>query len=100
MWLNVTAKPAVDQGETDSSVDDFIDKYPTEVTNKTLHDNNVTKMETDNHQYYNSTFSTDENLSKKYWVDLENHPDLQINTLLSKSHRRAAVSFFFFFLYK
>jgi hypothetical protein len=91
MWSNVTDLKNTEPNETD--VDDFtIDKYTAEVTNKTLHENNITKSETDTHQYYNSTFSVDEAIGKRYWIDLDNHPDLQVNTLLSKSHRRAAVS--------
>ncbi|XP_014209375.1 plexin domain-containing protein 2 [Copidosoma floridanum] len=89
LWPNATKqKVPSEQGVTE--LDDFIGKYPTDVTNKTLHDNNVTKTETDTHQYYNSTFSTDEAFGRRYWVDLDSHPDLQINTLLSKSHRWAA----------
>ena len=93
MWSNVTGSKAHAEGVGEDVDDDFtIDKYPTELTNKTLHDNNVTKSEEDTHQYYNSTFSIDEKIGRQYWVDLNNHPDLQVNTLLSRSHRRAAVS--------
>lgn len=67
--------------------------YPAEVTNTTLEKNNITKSENDTHQYYNSTFNVDEKIGKSFWVNLDDHPDAQINHLLSKSHRRAAVSF-------
>lgn len=58
--------------------------------NKLLTQNNITKTETDTHQYYNSSFIIDEKFAKSYWVDMDNHPDLRINHLLSQSHRRAA----------
>ncbi|KAJ8687503.1 hypothetical protein QAD02_023297 [Eretmocerus hayati] len=90
MWDNATESRNVD-ATSDSVVDELaIDKYPGDLTNKTLHDHNITKNETDTHQYYNSTFSTDESVGKNYWLDLDSHPDTQINPLLSNSHRRAA----------
>lgn len=61
-----------------------------DVTNITLAQNNITKTIYDTHQYYNSTFIVDAEICKKYWVDLDNHPELRVNHLLSKSHRRAA----------
>lgn len=67
-----------------------IDKF-SDFTNKTLSQHNITKTEYDTHQYYNSTFIVDEAVGKKYWVDINNHPDLKVNYLLSQSHRRAAV---------
>ncbi|XP_047367717.1 plexin domain-containing protein 2 isoform X2 [Vespa velutina] len=57
--------------------------------NKSLAQNNITKTEMDAHQYYNSTFIVNESVAKGYWVDMDNHPDLRVNHLLSKSHRRA-----------
>ncbi|KAG6796256.1 plexin domain-containing protein 2 isoform X1 [Apis mellifera caucasica] len=66
-----------------------IDKF-SDFTNKTLSQHNITKTEYDTHQYYNSTFIVDEAVGKKYWVDINNHPDLKVNYLLSQSHRRAA----------
>ncbi|PBC32047.1 Plexin domain-containing protein [Apis cerana cerana] len=66
-----------------------IDKF-SDLTNKTLSQHNITKTEYDTHQYYNSTFIVDEAVGKKYWVDINNHPDLKVNYLLSQSHRRAA----------
>lgn len=61
-------------------------------TNNTLTQNNITKTEEDTHRYYNSTFTVDESIGKSFWVDMEKHPDRKVNDLLSKSHRRAAVS--------
>lgn len=95
MWQNATGAKHPD-GESDDNLDEFnIDKYSTEVTNKTLQENNITKSQNDTHQYYNSTFSVDESIGKRYWIDLDNHPDLTVNALLSTSHRRAAVSSFY-----
>ncbi|KAG7212571.1 hypothetical protein KM043_012870 [Ampulex compressa] len=80
-------------GEKEESVSEIgdisISKF-SDVTNKTLSQNNITKTEFDTHQYYNSTFIIDEAVGKKYWVDLDNHPELKVNTLLSQSYRRAA----------
>lgn len=70
----------------DISISKFSD-----VTNTTLTQNNITKTVYDTHQYYNSTFIVNDGICKKYWVDMDNHPDLRVNNLLSQSHRRAAV---------
>ena len=77
--------------ETDE--DDLYGRYPAEVTNKTLSENNILSSVNDTHTYYNSSFSVDEAVGKSYWIDLDKHEDIQINQMLSKSHRRAAVSF-------
>ncbi|XP_066581624.1 plexin domain-containing protein 2-like [Prorops nasuta] len=75
----------------DSLIDDInISKF-SDVTNKTLSQNNITRTEVDTHQYYNSTFIIDENVGRHYWVNLNGHPDLRVNELLSNSHRRAAI---------
>ncbi|KAL6261311.1 hypothetical protein P5V15_008832 [Pogonomyrmex californicus] len=74
---------------TDDIGDISISKF-SDVTNTTLTQNNITKTVYDTHQYYNSTFIVDADICKKYWVDMDNHPDLRINHLLSQSHRRAA----------
>lgn len=79
---------------TDGELGDITITKFSHFTNNTLAQNNITKTEEDTHQYYNSTFFSDENIAKMYWVDMDNHPDRQVNDLLSKSHRRAAVSFF------
>ncbi|CAB0036450.1 unnamed protein product [Trichogramma brassicae] len=97
-WANTTDKVvetttsnnSSSSSNSDADLDFAINKYPAEVTNQTLRENNIVKSENDTHQYYNSSFSVDEATGKGFWVDLENHPDLQVNTLLSKSHRRAA----------
>ncbi|XP_011330332.1 plexin domain-containing protein 1 isoform X2 [Ooceraea biroi] len=79
--------------EADKTSDDIgdisISKF-SDVTNITLTQNNITKTIYDTHQYYNSTFIIDADICKKYWVDMDNHPDLKVNHLLSQSHRRAA----------
>ncbi|XP_043283105.1 plexin domain-containing protein 2 [Venturia canescens] len=75
---------------TDGELGDITITKFSDVTNNTLAQNNITKTEEDTHQYYNSTFFSDENIAKMYWVDIDNHPDRQVNDLLSKSHRRAA----------
>ncbi|XP_020292804.1 plexin domain-containing protein 2 isoform X2 [Pseudomyrmex gracilis] len=72
----------------DISISKFSEKFS--VSNTTLTQNNITKMVNDTHQYYNSTFMIDADICKKYWVDMDNHPDLRVNNLLSQSHRRAA----------
>lgn len=91
----VTELTAVkDAEEADKMSDDIgdisISKF-SDVTNITLARNNITKTINDTHQYYNSTFIIDAEICKKYWVDMDNHPDLKVNHLLSQSHRRAAV---------
>lgn len=75
--------------EADSNIGDISIVKFSDLTNTTLLQHNITKMENDTHQYYNSTFIVDEATGKKYWVDMDNHPDLKINYLLSQSHRRA-----------
>ena len=78
--------------DSDSNIGDISISKFSELSNTTLSQHNITKMEYDTHQYYNSTFIIDEAVGKKYWVDINNHPDLKVNYLLSQSHRRAAVS--------
>ncbi|XP_025073490.1 uncharacterized protein LOC105424795 [Pogonomyrmex barbatus] len=78
-----------DAVRTDDIGDISISKF-SDVTNTTLTQNNITKTVYDTHQYYNSTFIVDADICKKYWIDMDNHPDLRINHLLSQSHRRAA----------
>lgn len=86
--VNTTEDDKSDADIGDISISKFSD-----VTNSTLVQNNITKMINDTHQYYNSTFIVDTDICKKYWVDMDNHPELKINYLLSQSHRRAAVRF-------
>lgn len=78
--------------DTDGNIGDISISKFSDLTNKTLTQHNIMKTENDTHQYYNSTFIIDETVGKKYWVDIDNHPDLKVNYLLSQSHRRAAVS--------
>lgn len=77
--------------DSDGSIGDISISRFSDLSNKTLSQHNITKMEYDTHQYYNSTFIIDEAVGKKFWVDINNHPDLKVNYLLSQSHRRAAV---------
>lgn len=42
--------------------------------------------------YYNSTFRVDQEGGAHYWVDMSNRSDVKVNEVLSRSHRRAAVS--------
>jgi len=81
-----TTEDVMKSDDSDISFNKFSD-----VTNATLTQNNITKTMYDSHQYYNSTFIVDTDICKKYWVDMDNHPDLRVNHLLSQSHRRAAV---------
>ncbi|XP_076642625.1 plexin domain containing lethal (1) G0289 [Halictus rubicundus] len=84
-----TSEATDDDDEADTNIGDIsIEKF-SDLTNKTLLQHNITKMENDTHQYYNSTFIINEITGKKYWVDMDNHPDLKVNHLLSQSHRRA-----------
>ena len=76
--------------DSDGSIGDISISRFSDLSNKTLSQHNITKMEYDTHQYYNSTFIIDEAVGKKFWVDINNHPDLKVNYLLSQSHRRAA----------
>lgn len=103
VWANATMRPVtvVPQSKNDTVdnktvvVDDAvgddisINKFG-DVTNSTLSQNNITKTEEDTHQYYNSTFSVDEAEGKKFWVDMDNHPNISVSDLLSESHRRAS----------
>ncbi|KAL0112705.1 hypothetical protein PUN28_012163 [Cardiocondyla obscurior] len=88
-----TPMPTKDTGEDVVKSDDIgdisISKF-NDVTNTTLTENNITKTVYDTHQYYNSTFIVNDGICKKYWVDMDNHPDLRVNHLLSQSHQRAA----------
>ncbi|CAK9831942.1 Plexin domain-containing protein 2 [Anthophora retusa] len=79
-----------DKDDSDGNIEDISISKFSDPSNKTLSQHNITKKEYDTHQYYNSTFIIDEEVGKKYWVDIDNHPDLKVNHLLSQSHRRAA----------
>lgn len=61
-----------------------------EERNKTLVQNNITQINEESHEYYNSTIVQNENFTNYYresiYADCSN---LTINKLLSKSHRRA-----------
>lgn len=87
--VNATSGTVEEHNSEDDSDTEFGDP-----TNSTLAQNNITKTEEDTHQYYNSTTFVDEVEGRKYWVDMDNHPNLKINELLSDSHRRAAVFIF------
>lgn len=94
---NTTADSPVVKEESDpNNIGDISISKFSDVTNKTLSQHNISKIEYDTHQYYNSTFIIGEGMGKKHWVDIDNHPDLNVNLLLSQSHRRAAVSFLSF----
>ncbi|XP_044267904.1 plexin domain-containing protein 1 [Tribolium madens] len=69
-----------------------IDSFPPDANelNKTLEEHHITNSTEDTHLYYNSSLVTDPELSRYYWVDLENSTDTKVNELLSRSHRRAA----------
>lgn len=62
-----------------------------EQTNQTLIQNNITKIDEDFHEYYNSTVVVNENYTKLHRENIYSNcgVNLQINKLLSKSHRRA-----------
>ncbi|BET00131.1 PSI [Nesidiocoris tenuis] len=63
--------------------------YPKDVTNSTLKQHNITKNSDDYHVYYNSTFLINPTVGKQLWVDMSTCPNVTINDVLSKSHRRA-----------
>ncbi|CAL1679016.1 unnamed protein product [Lasius platythorax] len=85
------ATSGAENGEKSDDIGDIsISKFSDMTLNTTLTQNNITKTVYDTHQYYNSTFIIDAEICNKYWVDMDNHPDLRVNNLLSQSHRRAA----------
>ncbi|KAK2581582.1 hypothetical protein KPH14_002091 [Odynerus spinipes] len=90
--LTTVKDPGNDKEQSDTDISDIsISKFSDmNSLNKSLTQNNITKTEMDTHQYYNSTFIVNESIAKEYWVDMDNHPELRVNYLLSRSHRRAA----------
>lgn len=61
-----------------------------EQVNQTLSQNNITHIEEDFHEYYNSTVIHDEDFTGLHRVSIyADCANLTINKLLSKSHRRA-----------
>ncbi|XP_033223306.1 plexin domain-containing protein 2 [Belonocnema kinseyi] len=88
-WTNLTNDARNISDSSDPEIGD-ISVSLSDVSNTTLKQNNITKTEYDNHQYYNSSFMVDKSAWEKYWVNMSKHPDLQVNELLSQSHRRAA----------
>ncbi|XP_046421828.1 plexin domain-containing protein 2 [Neodiprion fabricii] len=105
IWANATMRPVVLESpvnktevsatNTTKNMDDSIgddiniSKFG-DPSNTTLSQNNITKTQEDHHIYYNSTIFTDKVQAQKLWVDMDNHPQLVVNELLSDSHRRAA----------
>ncbi|GFG30777.1 hypothetical protein Cfor_10858 [Coptotermes formosanus] len=75
-----------------ADVDDInIDQFSHPVDNDTLHSHNISKYQQDYHEYYNSSFiPNNEMVGHQYWVDMTNRSDVQVNDMLSQSHRRAA----------
>ena len=68
---------------TDVSIDDV-------ETNKTLIRNNITKIDEDTHEYYNSSIVQNENFTNLHRESIyASCANLTINPLLSQSHRRA-----------
>lgn len=88
------ATSGTEEADKHDDIGDISISNISDVTNTTLTQNNITKTIYDTHQYYNSTFIVDAEICKKYWVDLDKHPEVKVNNLLSKSHRRAAVRLF------
>lgn len=76
--------------DTEIAITKFTDVF--ENFNKTLKEHNITESQNDTHMYYNSTFKIDPAYAMQYWVDMDNRSDVKVNELLSRSHRRAAVS--------
>ncbi|KAL1497008.1 hypothetical protein ABEB36_008040 [Hypothenemus hampei] len=68
---------------TPESVGDDLDK-------KDFENNNITDIKSDTHIFYNSTMFNDPKIGMFYWVNLDKENNVQINELLSNSHRRAA----------
>jgi hypothetical protein len=61
-----------------------------EQTNQTLFRNNITQIDEDFHEYYNSTVIQDEEYTGLHRVSIyADCANLTVNKLLSKSHRRA-----------
>ena len=87
---SAVTQSTVEKDDSESNIGDISISKFSDVTNKTLSQHNITKTELDTHQYYNSTFIIDEAVGRRYWVDINKHPDLKVNHLLSQSHRRAA----------
>ncbi|KAL3283336.1 hypothetical protein HHI36_006484 [Cryptolaemus montrouzieri] len=79
-----------------SNFDDFVDKisiskFSDKELNKTLAEHNITNETiTESYFYYNSTFITDPEVAKHYWVNLSNFENATTHELLSSAHRRAA----------
>ncbi|XP_015919280.2 plexin domain-containing protein 2 [Parasteatoda tepidariorum] len=46
-------------------------------------------VEFDHHTYYNSTFYSDPEVGKKFWIDINSYPQPIVHHMLSDSHRQA-----------
>ncbi|XP_043461241.1 plexin domain-containing protein 2 isoform X1 [Leptopilina heterotoma] len=88
-WTNITHDVKLTNENSETEIGDIPDTL-SEVSNSTLLQNNITKTFNDTHQYYNSTFMVDKAAWDKYWVNMAVHPNLQVNEVLSESHRKAA----------
>lgn len=65
--------------------------FPEFPNNKTLTDHAILTTSEDHHQYYNSSFVISQETTQKEWVNMNDRKDVQVNNMLSYSHRRAAV---------
>lgn len=84
--LNITNYGITNSTEfnaNDTSVDDLEN-----ILDAPLPSNYTSKN--DSHTYYNSTILTKPTEAMKYWVDIDKMPNVTLQPMLSKSHRRAA----------
>jgi hypothetical protein len=83
----VSVQSSTEASTTASSWADF-PEFP---NNKTLTEHAILTTNEDHHQYYNSSFVISAETTEKEWVNMSDRKDVQVNTMLSDSHRRAAV---------
>jgi hypothetical protein len=83
----VSVQSSTEASTTANSWDDF-PEFP---NNKTLTEHAILTTNEDHHQYYNSSFVISQEATEKEWVNMNDRKDVQVNSMLSYSHRRAAV---------
>lgn len=76
-------------GDDDDSVEEIPNYLDTSKLNETLSKHNITITRSDMHLYYNSTFNTNPEVGKHYWINMTNRNDSVVNEALMKSYRKA-----------
>jgi len=90
--------PAPTPPSSTSSTTPSWGEFPEFPDNKTFTEHDILTRKEDYHKYYNTTYFVDPKKTEEVWVNMNARKDVQVNNMLSDSHRRAAVIYFTAFI--